>query len=211
MSMAVVGSIAALVLGLLLSGANTSFNSRSAEVTALSADILRLDQTLRLYGPEANPTRGKLRQYAERKTHDLFPDDPQDFRIDNPSTYEMLQQVEELMLELRGADPRRQWLLQQATLLVARIGNANFLLAQENELRTPAPFIALVVFWLTLLFASFGLVAPANAISALALIFCAMAVAGAVGMILEFDHPFGGLIRVPSAPMQRAVSQLGAL
>src|ERR1700746_3960445 len=42
-SMAVVGTISALVLGLLISNANTSFITRSGEVTALSADILRLD------------------------------------------------------------------------------------------------------------------------------------------------------------------------
>src|SRR5436190_17395036 len=71
-SMAVVGTITALVLGLLISNANTSFIARSGEVTTLSADILRLDQMLRLYGPEANPARGKLLQYAERKTNDLF-------------------------------------------------------------------------------------------------------------------------------------------
>ena len=89
-SMAVVGTITALVLGLLISNANTSFITRSREVTMLSADILRLDQMMRLYGPETDPARGKLRQYAERKTNDLFPEDPRDIRVANSSTYEVL-------------------------------------------------------------------------------------------------------------------------
>jgi hypothetical protein len=72
-SMAVVGTISALVLGLLISNANTSFIARGDEVTAVSADILRLDQMLRLYGPEADPARGKLRQYAERKNQRSVP------------------------------------------------------------------------------------------------------------------------------------------
>src|ERR1700745_2126089 len=113
-SMAVVGTISALVLGLLISNANTSFITRSGEVTALSADILRLDQMMRLYGPETDPARGKLRQYAERKTNDLFPQDPRDIRVDNFSTYEVLQQVEELVLELRPDDPHRRGVLDQA-------------------------------------------------------------------------------------------------
>jgi hypothetical protein len=105
-SMAVVGTIsAALVLGLLISNANTSFIARNGEVTTLSADILRLDQMLRLYGPEANPARGKLLQFAERKTHDLLPKSPEDVRVSNESTYEVLKQVEYLMLELRPPDP----------------------------------------------------------------------------------------------------------
>src|SRR5438309_11480785 len=77
-SMAVVGTISALVLGLLISNANTSFITRSGEVKALSADISRLDQMLRLYGPEAYHAREKLYQYAERKTADLFPNNPRD-------------------------------------------------------------------------------------------------------------------------------------
>src|SRR5207249_1531723 len=71
-SMAVVGTITALVLGLLIAKANTSFIDRNGEVTMLSSDILRLDRMLRLYGPEANPARGKLLQFAERKTNDLY-------------------------------------------------------------------------------------------------------------------------------------------
>ena len=73
-SMAVVATVSTLVLGLLISNANTSFIARNGQVTGLSANILRLDQMLRLYGPEADPARAALRQYAEHKTVDLFPD-----------------------------------------------------------------------------------------------------------------------------------------
>src|SRR6266513_6453384 len=168
-SMAVVGTISALVLGLLISNANTSFIARNGEVTMLSADILRLDQMLRLYGPEANPARGKLLQFAERKANDLFPEVSRDLQVDNPFTYEVLQQVEYLMLELRPSDPRRQWFLQQALLHAAKIGNTHSLLGQEAGQGTPKAFVALVVFWLSLLFASFGLFAPRNLISGLTL------------------------------------------
>lgn len=209
-SMAVVGTISALVLGLLISNANTSFIARNGEVTGLSADILRLDQMLRLYGPEADPARGKLRQYAERKTLDLFPDDPKDIRVDNSSTYEVLQQAEDLLLELHPADPRRRWLLEQAMAHAAKIGNTRWLLAEQMGQGTPKVFVALLVFWLALLFASFGLFAPRNLVSALALILCAMAVSGAVEMILELEQPFGGLLHVSPWPMRQAVDHLNA-
>jgi len=65
-----------------------------------------------------------------------------------------------------------------------------------------------VVFWLTLLFASFALFAPHNVISALALMLCALAVSGAVYMILELETPFGGLIRLSPVSMHRAVDAL---
>lgn len=207
-SMAVVGTISALVLGLLISNANTSFITRSGEVTALSADILRLDQMMRLYGPETDPARGKLRQYAERKANDLFPQDPRDIRVDSASTYEVLQQTEELLLELRPADPRRRWLLDQALAHAAKIGNTRWLLAQQTGQGTPKVFVALVVFWLALLFASFGLFAPRNFISILVLVLCAVAVSGAVEMTLELEQPFGGLLTISPLPLRDAVGHL---
>jgi hypothetical protein len=206
--MAVVGTISALVLGLLISNANTSFIARSSEVTALSADILRLDQMLRMYGPEGNPARGKLLQFAMRKTNDLFPKSLKDVRVNNESTYETLQQVEYLMLELEPPDPRRQWFLQQALLHAAKIGNTHWLLGQEAGQGTPKVFVALLVFWLSLLFASFGLFAPRNLLTALTLVLCAIAVSGGVEMILELEQPFAGVLHISPVPMHRTVDSL---
>ncbi|MFL5236680.1 MAG: hypothetical protein ACJ8EL_03610, partial [Rhizomicrobium sp.] len=90
-STAVVATVSALVLGLLVSNANTSFTRLGGEVTALSAQILRLDQTLLRYGPDTDLARNALLQYAEHKAADLFPDDPANVRLSNPSTYELLQ------------------------------------------------------------------------------------------------------------------------
>src|ERR1700757_5128844 len=90
-STAVVATVSALVLGLLISNANTSFTRLGGEVTALSAEILRLDHILRRYGADAEPARNVLLQYAQHKSADLFPDDRADVRLSNPSTYELLQ------------------------------------------------------------------------------------------------------------------------
>ena len=75
-STAVVATVSALVLGLLISNANTSFTRLGGQVTALSAEILRLDHMLRRYGADAEPARNMLLQYAEQKAADLFPDYP---------------------------------------------------------------------------------------------------------------------------------------
>jgi len=209
-SVAVVATVSALVLGLLISNANTSFSALAGEVTTLSAQILRLDQMLRRYGRDTDPARETLRQYAERKTSDLFPDDPADVSLGNPSTYELLQRLEDSLLDLKPANPRDQWWLGQAMTLAAKIGDTRWLLAQQVGQGTPKAFVALLVFRLTLLFASFGLFAPPNVTSAVTLTLCALAVAGAVGMILELEQGFGGLIHISPQPMRQAVEVLEA-
>jgi len=73
---------------------------------------------------------------------------------------------------------------------------------------TPKPFVALLIFWLVLLFASFGLFAPHNWTSAVTLTLCALAVAGAVGMFLELEQGFGHFVRVSPQAMRQAARTL---
>lgn len=207
-SMAVVATVSALVLGLLISNANTSFRTLGGDVTTLSAQILRLDNILRRYGPDTYPARETLRQYAKQKTVDLFPDEGADVRLDNPSTYALLQRLEDSMLELKPSNPRDQWWLDQAMTLAGKIGDTRWLLVQQLGQGTPKAFLALLVFWLTLLFASFGLFAPRNFISGATLMLCALAVAGAVGMILELEKGFVGLVHISPQPMRQAAKAL---
>ncbi len=191
LSMAIVATLSALVLGLLISNANSSFTALGGEVTTLSAQLIRLDQVLRRYGPETKQTRELLRQYVEAKTADLFPDDRAEVRIGNPLTYELLQQVEDSLLALKPANSRDQWWLGQALTLAGKIGDARWLLAQRVGQGTPKAFMVVLVFWLTLLFASFGLFAPPNLTSTATLTVCALAVAAAVTMILELENGLG--------------------
>jgi hypothetical protein len=92
--------------------------------------------------------------------------------------------------------------------LAGKIGDTRWLLIWQAGQGTPKAFVALLVFWLTLLFASFGLFAPRNLTSAVTLTLCAVAVAGAIGMILELERGFGGLVHISPHPMRQAVNTL---
>jgi hypothetical protein len=209
-SMAVVATIAALVLGLLLSNANSSFSTVQGQVNAISAQILRLDQLLRRYGSDTELAREKLREYAEQKRDDLFPNNPADVQLGDQSTYDLLQEVEDLVLSVKPANARDEWWLAQAMTLASKIGDTRFLLAQHSGKGTPNAVLLLLVFWLTLLFASFALFAPSNVITKATLTLCALAIAGSIGMILELERGFGGLVRVSPQAMNYAVAALQA-
>ena len=66
-----------------------------------------------------------------------------------------------------------------------------------------------LVFWLTILFGSFGLLAPRNATVIAILCLSALSVSGALFLILELDQPFQGLIQIPSTSLRNALAQLG--
>src|SRR5258706_2839022 len=61
LGMGLVGTMAALVLGLLVASAKGSYDAQSSELTQMSANIVLLDRILAHYGPEAKQTRDMLR------------------------------------------------------------------------------------------------------------------------------------------------------
>ena len=82
------------------------------------------------------------------------------------------------------------------------------LLAAESVTSISTPLLVMVVCWLTAIFFSFSLLAPANATATLALTVSAVSVAGAIFLILELDRPFGGMIQISSEPLVNALQHL---
>ena len=88
------------------------------------------------------------------------------------------------------------------------IGQARWLLFEQGGRSIPMPFLVLLIFWVTVIFLSFGLFAPRNATVIVTLFLCALSLSGAIFLILELDHPFGGLVQISSAPLRSALSQI---
>jgi len=80
---------------------------------------------------------------------------------------------------------------------------------QKTSSSVPIPVLAMLVFWLTLLFTSFGLFVRPNATIVTSLLISALAVSGAILLILEMYTPGSGLIRATDAPLRAALTQLG--
>lgn len=207
-SMAVVGTISALMLGLLISDSSKAFSMRNDEITRVSGDVIRLDRLLHRYGPDARPARLDLQHYARIKFQDLFPGQRRSkLAADNRAARQTLEHMQDGILALRPADDRQNWLKGQAVQLTADLGETRWLLLERPTNAIPGPVLILVVFWQTLLFASFGLFAPKNLTATIALGLCVVAAASGIAMVLEMemDTPFQGLIRLSSAPIHYAL------
>jgi hypothetical protein len=66
-----------------------------------------------------------------------------------------------------------------------------------------------LVFRLCIIFASFRLFAPRNAIVISTFFVCALSVAGAIFLILELGQSFEGLFQVSGDPLRAALAELG--
>lgn len=73
----------------------------------------------------------------------------------------------------------------------------------------PMPFLVVLVFWITVIFGSFGLFAPPNGTVVAVLLVCALSIAASIFLIVEMGQPFEGLLKISSAPLHYALSHLG--
>jgi hypothetical protein len=108
-STAVVGTMTALVISLLISSASNSLSTRNEAVAKLSADIVQLDELLRRYGPEANAARTALQHYVKTRMENVFGN-----QAVSPVTSNRLDEVQDQLLELHPSDDRQRWLIGQA-------------------------------------------------------------------------------------------------
>ena len=206
-SVAVIGTLAALVLGLMVSAANTSFSARSDELRQLSLQLIRIDRNLRRYGPEADDTRAKLREWAAAKIQQLFPEKGKT-SPSGETTIQLLEKVQDSLLVLTPKDERQKYLRTLCLTLSSNLIQARWSLEVRSGHSIPVPFLILLIFWLGIVFASFGLFAPVNATTTIALLLCTLAVAGGIALIEDLDNPGSGFIHLPSDSMRRALIEI---
>jgi hypothetical protein len=204
LSMGVVGALTALVLGLLIATASNTFNSRNQEITTLAAKVIQLDRVLRGFGPDADDEREMLRNYMTMQLKDLFAQGRSKPVLENPKTI-VLFELEDRLSAMEGHSPHQRWLLTHALALASDTAEVRWLLIEQDVIGIPVPVLIVVLFWLCLLFMSFGLFSPPNATVTVALFLCALAAAGAVQTILDRSRPFEGIVRVSDKPLRHAL------
>ena len=208
MGMGLVATMAALVLSLVISSAKNSFDAVNTEMTGAASQVIQLDRTLALYGPETKGARESLRGMVagvvsrmESKT-----------AIDLSRLQASTRDVEGVFDQIQGLAPKddRQRTIQaEAIVLSNSLQQTRWLMYEQQSASISLPMLIVLITWLSTLFVSFGLFAPANATVVVSLLVSALSVSGAIFLILELYAPFDGMIRVSSAPLHAALLQLG--
>jgi hypothetical protein len=207
LGMGLVGTMAALVLGLLVASAKSSYDTQSAEVTQLTTNVSLLDRILAHYGPETKEARNLLRETIARVVSQIWVEDGASTGPASPQSaggevlYDKIQ-------ELSPKDGSQRSLKTQALSIVMETGKLRQLMFTQGTAAVSIPLLVVLVAWLTVIFISFGLFAPFNATVVSSLFISALSVSGAIFLILDMYTPYTGVIGISSAPLQIALAQL---
>jgi hypothetical protein len=206
LAIAVIATMSALVLSLLIASAKSSHDTRRSEFTQLSADIILLDRSLAHYGPETKDARALLRHSVIAMLDRMAGDAGEPSKLgpwgpDAANLYDRIQ-------ELSPHNELQRSVQAQAVKTIGDMGHRRWLLFAESGSAIPRPFLVVLIFWLTIIFASFGLFAPVNATVIATFLVCALSVSGAIFLILEFDRSFAGLLQISNVPLRETLAHL---
>jgi len=216
-------TFAALVLGLLTSSAKSSFDTVEADIRGFAVELIEFNRCLREYGPDTGSDRALLRVYtaaaiATTWTDEIppsgdfypkmLPKKPLNSGIESTDLTRMLAQIEFSLRRLDPPDTVHRSLAADCVSTFDRLSQQRWKLIEEAHPSIANPFYIVLVFWLGVVFLSFGLTAPRNALSLTILALGAVSIASVVFVILELDSPFGGYLAVSSEPLRDALAHI---
>jgi hypothetical protein len=205
-----IGTIAALVLGLLIASANSTYQTQNSQIQQLTANIVVLDRTLTQYGPEADLARNMLRRAVSAAADRIWRENGSDIKNVEPfeATAAGLSFYDEILKLSPRTDAQRS-LQGRAVDGAQDLAKTLLLLFSEAGMTIPMPFLVVLVSWLVIIFASFSLFADNNATTIGALGVFALSASASIFLILELSQPFTGLMMISSEPLRNALAPVG--
>lgn len=209
LGMGSVATMAALVLGLLVASTKSAYDTEKGEVIQMASKAIWLDRLLANYGPEAGQCRSLVRRALDSAVLRIWPDtlfEHTNHTIDPGAVWS--RDLPLAIQKLNAQDDAQRTFKSQAAATAAELGQMRWLLFEQTQSSVSTPLLVIMVFWMALTYASIGLFAPPNGTAVTAQMFAAIAVAGALFLILELDEPFSGLVRISSEPMLNAIHEI---
>lgn len=209
LSLGLVATMSALLLGLLVSSAKGAYDSQRQQVDELAAKVVLLDRVLTLYGAESAVSRRELKAVVGNAIARAWPQqagEGSDLRPDVRSADAIYIAIQ----QLAPADETQRELKGKAGDLTLELAEGRALLGSRALVGVSTPLLVIVVGWLFIILFGFSVLAPRNAVATSALLVAAVAVSGAILLLLEYYEPFDGLIRISSQPMVASIAGIGS-
>lgn len=202
----VIVTLTALVLGLLVASAKSSFDSKSEEMRHGSVKILMVDRLLRAMGPTGVPARDSLSRWVENNAGAIWSPDERKGSVEQGNTewWEFHKQIR----KLPPAEDGQKALQAKIIDAVDDLAETRWLLTEQQASTIQSPFLYVVAIWLGIIFASFGLFAPRNWTVYAVIGLSAFSLSTAVFLILELDQPFSGLLHISDAPLKLLLQEI---
>jgi hypothetical protein len=207
LAIGLVVTMTGMVMGMLVSSAKTYYDGQRNKVSEMSTEIILLNSALGAFGHDSEPLRIEARRFVGDAADRIWPKE-------NSSLYQLRPENDNTTVaeQLQLLTPKNEMQViakAQVASLIQSLHRSYWLMFLESEQATiPLPLLFVVTSWLVTIFISFGIFAPPNSTVIATLIVCALAVSGAIFIIMEMYSPFSGVLRISSTAVRDAMEQM---
>jgi hypothetical protein len=206
----VIATMAALLIGMLISSAKNAFDEINSELVRTAAEVVMLDRTLAAYGPDAREVRDMIKaHYTLASKLATSGDGVQVNSLDSRKIVGELEAIRAKMQELTPGNDGQRQLLSQAQQEISDLMMTRWLILLQRANLMSMPLLIFLVAWLSIVFAGFGLFSPRNPTVIITMFLSALSVSGSIFLIQELNQPFVGFIKISGLALQDAVAHLG--
>src|SRR5688500_3858988 len=152
-----VATLAALVLGLMISSAKTSFDTDRTSVVEIATNILLMDRALAHYGDNAKVPRETLRTLLQRAVDTVSASELQSKGADSGSPLPLTDRLQTSLLALVPANDGQRWVQTHALTLSAELERARVLFGERSDGSIPVAFLIVLTAWLAMLYLAFAI------------------------------------------------------
>jgi hypothetical protein len=219
LAVGLLATFAAIVLGLLTSSVSSSYETAYERQGAFAGQLAQVDRCLRDYGPETKATRAKLRSYVAAVIVSTWPSEPAPADVAVPETNMrrtgedpiLTDLIDEIGIDTRSLQPMDRLRQSVAAACMGQYDDmvkSRWAVIEGVHGSISTPFYWILVAWLVVLFANFGLRARPNALNVIVIGLCAISISTAVFVIVDMDNPYGGLFGISSEAMRNALADM---
>jgi Protein of unknown function (DUF4239) len=213
LSTGLLATMAALVLGLLIASAKSTYDTKSSLIRQITANIILIDLDLERYGPDARHLRLVLRSAIPPLVRQIWSEADRTKPLSYSASAEGQQLVKGVQ-QLQPDNDSKHVLQTQLLGNTANLAQERLSLFTESNEGIPAPFLVILIFWLTIIFTSFGLLVRPDRVRhgrivIVTFLVGAVSVGSAIFLILEMGRPFDGLMQISSELPRHALAALG--
>lgn len=209
LGLGLIGTLTALVVGLLVSTSKATFDSQTGTIKEVAAELALVDRVLARYGTDADGARQQIRALAKSVLDQMRPNDAAAVDFSGGESRSIGESLFEKVAQLEPKTDSQRLLKSRAQEIIVGLGQLRQRLVVNNERSIPTPLLVVLAVWQAVLFAGVGLLTPCNATALTMHLVCMASMSGAVFLIMELDRPFAGVIRVSDAPLRAVIAHLG--
>lgn len=219
-TISLLATFAAIVLGLLTASVKQNYDKAAHDWGAYGFELAALDRCLINVGPQGNVARQGLQRYVAAAIATNWPAEPNPAGVDYPDTRGMTRidatpvltrLMETVGTAILALTPQPGPQTEIAATCRSRFGavrDTRLGLLGDEERGLFNPFYQILLLWLMIIFACFGLVAPPNGVAVITVVLCAFSLSSVIFLILDLGQPFGGLFSISSTTMRAVLAAM---